>query len=104
MSTVAADHIGDLLDWAKHNGSLLYPEVEIYHDNLTGLSFRAANDIPKSTLLVECAYETTLSYLNAVQASAQFSLHSSNPFPAKFLNALSQDDANVIGYFFLVQQ
>lgn len=104
MTSVDTDQVGELLTWAKHNGSFLHPEIEIYFDNLTGLSFRAVRDIPTATPLVDCAYKTTLSYLNAIQASPQFSLHDSESFPANFLNTLSRDDANVIGYFFLVQQ
>ena len=93
-----------LLEWAKHNKSHLHSSVEIYQDDVTGLSFRATHDIGAATSLVECSYETTLSYLNAIQASPIFSRHGAIPFPADFLNTLSRDDPNIIGYFFLIQQ
>ena len=98
-------HVKDLLSWAKRNHSLIHQSVEIYFDDVTGLSFRAAHDdIAAQTSLVDCAYETTLSYLNAIEATTAFSRRGSNLFPADFLDVLSQENPNIIGYFFLVQQ
>ncbi|KAJ5035545.1 uncharacterized protein L3040_008011 [Drepanopeziza brunnea f. sp. 'multigermtubi'] len=91
-----------LLEWAKANGTSLSPNVEIYNDDVTGLSFRAADDIPSSTSLVNCSYTTTLSYLNAAEVSP-FQRHSA-PFPTNFLDGLRREDPNVVGHFFLVQQ
>lgn len=103
MSAAGSEHIDELLQWAKENGSSLNPSVEVYNDRITGFSFRAKDTISKGTQLGECAYETTISWLNAIEASDRFPSHSQS-FPADFLDFLSQNDPNVIGYFFLIQQ
>lgn len=95
--------IEGLLLWASGLGTSLHPEVEVYQDSTTGLSFRARNDIPSATKLVNCSYGVTLSYLNAVDASG-FARHTSNPFPQAFLDALAPEDPHIIGHFFLMQQ
>lgn len=92
-----------LVSWSQQHHTSLHPNVEIYHDQVTGLSFRALRDIPPGTRLVDCSYQTTLSYLNAIDAVPYFQRHST-PFPPHFINTLKQDDPNVIGHFFLVQQ
>lgn len=94
--------IEPLLAWARAHGTSVSALVEIYTDDVTGLSFRAASDVPPSTSLVNCAYSTTISYLNAA-GLAPFQRHSA-PFPSSFLDGLSVEDPNVIGHFFLVQQ
>jgi protein-histidine N-methyltransferase len=94
----------DLLAWAKKHQTSLHPDVEIYQDLHTGLSFRATKDLSAATKIVNCSYQTTLSYLNAVTKSSFFQNHQSMPFPAEFINALKQDDPKIIGHFFLVQQ
>ncbi|KAI9046690.1 hypothetical protein LZ554_009429 [Drepanopeziza brunnea f. sp. 'monogermtubi'] len=99
---MAAANTEGLLEWAKANGTSLSPNVEIYNDDVTGLSFRAADDIPSSTSLVNCSYTTTLSYLNAAEVSP-FQRHSA-PFPTNFLDGLRREDPNVVGHFFLMQQ
>ncbi|KAK2629904.1 hypothetical protein QTJ16_000724 [Diplocarpon rosae] len=91
-----------LLQWAKGHGTSVSPNIQIYNDVLTGLSFRASQDILASTKLVNCSYTTTLSYLNAIQAAAQFERHS-EPFPASFLEVLKVEDPNIIGHFYLMQ-
>ncbi|KAH7336407.1 hypothetical protein BKA65DRAFT_607298 [Rhexocercosporidium sp. MPI-PUGE-AT-0058] len=95
--------IQTLTSWAKKYGTTLDPNVEIYHDSVTGLSFRALQNIPPGTKLVKCSFQTILSYLNATEASSSFQSHSP-PFPHQFINALKVDDPNIIGHFFLVQQ
>jgi hypothetical protein len=96
--------IKDLLLWAKSNLTSLHPSVEVYQDATTGLSFRATKDIPPGTNFVRCSYETTLSYLNAIQLSSDFQRHDSQPFPSGFIDAMTPEDPNIIGHFFLVQQ
>lgn len=93
-----------LLHWAEVNHTSLHPHVEIYQDPVTGLSFRAVENIPKDDNLVNCSYHTVLSYLNAIDACPQFSLHGSPSFPVEFLNTLEQDNPHIIGHFFLIQQ
>ncbi|KAF4625236.1 hypothetical protein G7Y89_g12935 [Cudoniella acicularis] len=93
-----------LLQWAQQFDTSLHPDVEIYQDLITGLSFRALNDIAPDTRLVSCSYNTTLSYLNAIQASDIFQRHDSQPFPSEFTQAMSPEDPNIIGHFFLMQQ
>ena len=95
--------IEELLLWASGLGTSLHPEVEVYQDATTGMSFRARKDIPPATKLVTCSYGVTLSYLNAVGASG-FARHTSAPFPQAFLDALSPEDPHIIGHFFLAQQ
>ncbi|KAL2068914.1 hypothetical protein VTL71DRAFT_15252 [Oculimacula yallundae] len=93
----------ELLSWASGHGTSLHPDVEIYRDPITGSSFRALQDIEPGTTLVKCSLRTTLSYLNAIGASAVFQCHSP-PFPPRFINALETDHPNIIGHFFLIQQ
>ncbi|KAH8670425.1 hypothetical protein BGZ60DRAFT_34760 [Tricladium varicosporioides] len=99
-----ASAVGNLLRWGQLNNTLLHEDVEIYKDSKTGLSFKARNEIPPGTTMVSSSYSTTLSYLNTTQLSSDFELHGSQPFPSEFTQALSQEDPNVIGYFFLMQQ
>jgi len=94
----------DLTGWARKHQTSLHPDVEIYLDPLTGLSFRATKDLPPASKIVNCSYQTTLSYLNAISASSFFHNHESVPFPPEFIAALKQDDPNIIGHFFLMQQ
>ncbi|RDL41235.1 uncharacterized protein BP5553_01214 [Venustampulla echinocandica] len=96
--------IDALLQWAEVNHTSLHPHVEIYQDPVTGLSFRAVEDIPSGDKLVNCSYHTALSYLNAIHGSAQFHLHESPRFPREFLDELGHDDPHIIGHFFLIQQ
>jgi hypothetical protein len=96
--------IESLLQWAKTNHTSLHPSVEIFQDAITGLSFKAAQDIPSRTNFVSCSYQTTLSYLNAVQLSSKFDRHGSQPFPSEFIDTLNPEDSNIIGHFFLMQQ
>jgi protein-histidine N-methyltransferase len=94
--------IEDLIGWALVHQTSLHPDVEVYQDPFTGLSFRATASLPATTQIVNCSYQTTLSYLNAIPTSSTF--HHSVPFPPQFIEALKQDDPNIIGHFFLVQQ
>src|SRR5690348_4234517 len=96
-----ASRITRLLRWARLNNTLLHQDVEIYKDSQTGLSFRALNDIPPGVDMVSSSYSTTLSYLNTIRSSSDFELHGSQPFPSEFIQALSEEDPNIIGYFFL---
>ncbi|KAH6711140.1 hypothetical protein BKA61DRAFT_488877 [Leptodontidium sp. MPI-SDFR-AT-0119] len=94
-----------LTGWAQEHGTTLDPNVEIYHDPITGLSFRALQNITPGTKLVQCSFQTTLSYLNTIEASPSFQSHShSPPFPQQFIDTLKVDDPNIIGHFFLIQQ
>ncbi|PVH88692.1 SET domain-containing protein [Cadophora sp. DSE1049] len=92
-----------LLGWGQEHGTSLAPDVEIYQDPITGLSFRALQNIPPRTKLVICSFQTTLSYLNTTYLSPYFQSHSP-PFPPNFVNSLKVHDPNIIGHFFLVQQ
>ncbi|KAG4438929.1 hypothetical protein IFR05_005609 [Cadophora sp. M221] len=102
---VSSPSIQALTGWAEEHGTTLDPNVEIYHDPITGLSFRAFQNIPPGTKLANCSFQTTLSYLNTIEASPSFQSHShSPPFPRQFIDTLKVDDPNIIGHFFLVQQ
>jgi hypothetical protein len=96
--------IRELVDWAESHNTLFDERVYIYQDPVTGLSFRTTQDLPSATQIVNCAYGTTLSYLNAIHASPFFQNHDSEPFPSQFMAALSAEDPNVIGHFLLMQQ
>ncbi|KAG4028684.1 hypothetical protein MFRU_020g01230 [Monilinia fructicola] len=96
------EEIQNLLEWATTSGAYLHPNVEVYKDAITGLSFRAQQAIPPQTSIVRCSYKISLSYLNAIGTYSQFP--STDFFPTEFLEALKQDDPNIIGHFFLVQQ
>lgn len=98
--------IQDLLGWAEEHGTVLHKSVEIYHDQVTGFSFRATQDIPSGTKLVKCSYGTTLSYLNTITPTRPYQVPIPHPgqLPAQFIDNLKQDDPNIIGHFFLMQQ
>ena len=95
--------VGDLLLWAKGQGTTLHESVQIYEDPITGLSFRAIEDISPETNLVRCSYGVSLSYLNAVDAP-HFPRHSGETFPQTLLDALKPEHPNIIGHLFLIQQ
>ena len=92
-----------LAGWAQEHGTSLAPDVEVYQDPVTGLSFRALQNIPPGTKLVDCSFQTTLSYLNTTELCSSFQTHSP-PFPPEFIDNLNADDPNIIGHFFLIQQ
>lgn len=96
--------IDTLLQWATANNTSLHPNVEIYQDAITGLSFRATGDIKSGSDIVSCSYGTTLSFLNSVELSSKFDCHGSQLLPSGFIDALSPEDPHVIGHFFLMQQ
>jgi hypothetical protein len=95
--------IEELLLWANSLGTRLHPDIQIYDDPVTGLSFQALKDVRPDTKLVNCSFEVTLSYLNAVEATG-FPRHTHVPFPQEFLETLGPEDPNIIGHFFLMQQ
>ncbi|KAM0312189.1 hypothetical protein ACHAO8_006524 [Botrytis cinerea] len=96
------ENIKSLVDWATTSGAYLHPDVEIYKDAVTGLSFKAQQTIAPQTSIVRCSYQISLSYLNAIGTYSQFP--STDPFPVEFLENLKQDDPNIVGHFFLIQQ
>lgn len=99
--------VHELLEWASSQGTSLHPSLEIYQDDVTGLSFKANEAITPfgTTKLVSCSYQTTISYLNATPVSTfPFGSHGSQLFPPEFLITLNQDDSHIIGHFFLMQQ
>ncbi|KAF7888661.1 uncharacterized protein EAF02_003202 [Botrytis sinoallii] len=96
------ENIKSLVDWATASGAYLHPDVEIYKDAVTGLSFKAQQTIAPQTSIVRCSYQISLSYLNAIGTYSEFP--STDPFPVEFLENLKQDDPNIIGHFFLIQQ
>ncbi|ESZ93653.1 hypothetical protein SBOR_5958 [Sclerotinia borealis F-4128] len=96
------EKLQNLIDWATASGAYLHPDVEIYRDAVTGLSFKAQKIIPPQASIVRCSYPISLSYLNAVGKYSQFP--STESFPVEFLETLKQEDPNIIGLFFLVQQ
>ncbi|CAD6441842.1 04f65b2a-d365-4447-9dff-3887e3ed18f5 [Sclerotinia trifoliorum] len=96
------EKIQNLVQWATSSGAYLHPDVEIYKDAVTGLSFKALKAIPPQTSIVRCSYQISLSYLNAVGIYSRFP--STESFPTEFLETLKQDDPNIIGHFFLMQQ
>jgi histone-lysine N-methyltransferase SETD3 len=96
--------IQELVGWAREYNTTLHSDVVVYEDPLTGLSFRATKSLLPATKIVNCSFQITLSYLNATGACSAFQNHESLLFPSEFIEALEQDDPNIIGHFFLVQQ
>jgi hypothetical protein len=94
--------IRDLIDWASSHNSSLHPNIEIYLDPVTGLSFRAKGEHAPGLTVVAASHQISLSYLNAIDAPG-FPRHGPE-FPTEFLETLNDDDPNVISHFFLVQQ
>ncbi|KAG9240792.1 hypothetical protein BJ878DRAFT_268684 [Calycina marina] len=96
------ENIRELLAWGNEHDSFLTHSVEIYHDPVTGLSFRTTEDLLSGSAIANCSYPVSLSYLNAIQHPGF--PRRSEPFPISFLETLAPDDPNVIGFFFLIQQ
>lgn len=94
--------IQDLINWGTLHESCLHPNVEIYQDPVTGLSFRARNNHPPGSTVVKASHQISLSYLNAIEAPG-FPRHGP-PFPDEFLKILNEDDPNIISHFILMQQ
>jgi hypothetical protein len=94
--------IEELVAWASQHGTKLDPRVEIYHDDITGLSFRAVDNIPRGTSIAFSSPATSLSYLNVTESSV-YSRHSA-AFPPRFIAGFEGPNCYVIGLFFLVQQ
>ena len=69
---VTAPLIQALAGWAQEHGTSLAPDVEVYQDPVTGLSFRARQNIPPGTKMVDCSFRTTLSYLNTIELCSSF--------------------------------
>lgn len=103
MSQDLSKELKELIEWGQGHNTHLHPDVEIYTDIQTGLSFRATKNIPKESIIVNCPYELSLSYLNAIEESP-FSRHSSPPLPHRFIENLSKESPHIIGHFFLIQQ
>ncbi|KAE9366045.1 SET domain-containing protein [Stipitochalara longipes BDJ] len=99
-----AETIRTLVEWASKYEIPLHSQVEVYQDPVTGLSFRARENLSPGTKIVDCSYQISLSYLNAISPSSLFPRHESEPFPPDFIEHLEQEDPHIIGHFFLVQQ
>jgi hypothetical protein len=103
MASQSEADVEALLSWSFQQGSSLAPPVEIYHDDSSGLSFRAREGIVSGTELISARYETTLSWLNVISTSSDV-VRDGHGFPREFVEFFSQNDPNVIGHFFLIQQ
>ncbi|KUJ15347.1 SET domain-containing protein [Mollisia scopiformis] len=95
--------VGELLRWGQQHDTTLDERVEVYQDSITGLSFRALEEIPHEIKIATSSHTTTLSYLNAVQ-SLGYSRYNSPEFPPQFLAELEDEFPHIIGHFFLMQQ
>jgi len=93
-----------LVNWASKYEIPLHSQVEVYQDPVTGLSFRAREDLLPGTKIVDCSYKLSLSYLNAISAAPDFPRHWSVPFPPEFIEHMEQENPHIIGHFFLMQQ
>lgn len=103
MSSTTLDDVKELLSWSASHGSRLHSSVEVYLDDISGLSFRATNPVAANTQLVACSYQTSLSWLNVVSGNhSQF--YVTNDFPTTFIEAFSADEPNVLSHFLLMQQ
>ncbi|KAI0999424.1 hypothetical protein K3495_g8770 [Podosphaera aphanis] len=104
MSFPESSAAEELVLWATANGSHLSSKVEIYVDHITGLSFRAKENICTGEKIVDCSYKTTLSYLNAIESGPVFDSHGSQPFSPEALDVLKTESPHIVGNFFLMQQ
>ena len=70
------DPIPDLLAWASSHGTVLHPNVEIYGDPTTGLSFRVRPDAPEPLApwepVVALPTHLSFSYLDALPGSPHY--------------------------------
>lgn len=94
--------VHNLIQWGNLNEAYLNPKVEICHDPVTGLSLKAVDDMPPGAKVVTSSHLISLSYLNAIN-SPGFPCRCEK-FPTDFLESLGQQDPNIIGHFFLMQQ
>lgn len=96
--------IEELVGWGNSHGASLNPDVEIYYDETTGLSFRASKELARGSNVATCPYKISISYLNAIKSlSPMFSPHGDS-FPSFFLDNLEGSEPHIIGHFFLMQQ
>lgn len=101
---MTGDLVEELVDWGKSHGAFLNPDVEIYYDETTGLSFRASQELARESSVATCPYGISLSYLNAIdEYSPIFSPHGDS-FPRAFLDTLKVNEPHIISHFFLMQQ
>jgi hypothetical protein len=96
--------IDELISWGTEHQAYLNPNVDVYQDSKTGLSFKAVQDLAPASNIVVCSYQISLSYLNAIESSGFLRHDDGAPISQNFLDTLSQDDPNIIGHFFLIQQ
>ncbi|KAH7368068.1 SET domain-containing protein [Plectosphaerella cucumerina] len=93
-----------LLEWAKRNGGVLHPAVEVFNDPATGNSFRVKEGcvLSPGDGIVTCPLGMTLSYLNTISGLEERGVRADqDPFPQEFLDALPP---YVVGRFFLIKQ
>ncbi|KAI0196916.1 SET domain-containing protein [Astrocystis sublimbata] len=102
-----------LLRWVEAAGGRLHPSVEIYHDPVTGGSFRVqdASSLKADDEIVSLPLSCSLSYLNAIAGHPSLSARDlpssfhappqNGHLPASFLENVPP---HVIGRFFLMQE
>ncbi|KAH6695710.1 SET domain-containing protein [Plectosphaerella plurivora] len=93
-----------LLNWAKEDGGVLHPSVEVFSDPATGNSFRVKEGcvLSPGDGIVTCPLSMTLSYLNSLPNLADRGIRvDKEPFPQEFLDTLPP---HVVGRFFLIKQ
>lgn len=93
------DRIKALVDWGLANGAKLHPSVEIYQDELTGLSFRVKPDAQES---VE-EYETIISIPSTITLSFTDAVGDKSPFKNKE-ELLARLEPHIIGRLMLMRE
>jgi protein-histidine N-methyltransferase len=116
MKESDVERYNQLVVWARENGGLIHPRIEIYSDAVTKFSFRVRrgtdkNEIDKDDgvragdVVASCAHPMMLSYLNAILGGPLLPGWPSHPrastFPSNFTKS---SPPHVVGRFFLIQQ
>ncbi|KAH7165453.1 hypothetical protein EDB81DRAFT_253360 [Dactylonectria macrodidyma] len=98
-----SEHALALVAWATSHGARLHPSVEVYQDEVTGLSFRVKPDSETGTKpwdqIVSLPTSLSLSYLDALPGRASPERDGQAPaFPPSFME---QTPPHVVGRFVL---
>lgn len=88
-----------LLAWAKKYGTQV-ENVSIEHNPKSGYFFQASDDIKPHSSIVDCSYQTMLSYLDVALGITR----SREPFPMSLGEGEEAVKPHIIGHFFLMQQ
>lgn len=93
------ERIQTLISWGQENGVKLHPSVEVYQDELTGLSFRVKQDAQENV----GEYETIISIPSTITLSFTDAVGEKSPFKNKE-QLIARLEPHVIGRLMLMRE